>query len=105
MTWQVGAYLAFVLTFSRVLSIGLEWAIPVGTRALAIWVETAGLRASLAREIDSGDDVAAIKSRAPWAYQYIAPCGSHSAQPPVATAAMCPYSCHERQCPDPRGDQ
>jgi hypothetical protein len=30
MTWQVGAYLAFVLTFSRVLSIGLEWAIPAG---------------------------------------------------------------------------
>ena len=67
---QLGAYLSFVLTFSRVLSIGLEWALPAGNRAMGVWLESAGLRQSLKRALRQGDDLRAIKARTPWALDF-----------------------------------
>lgn len=75
---ELGAYISYVLTFSRVLSIFLEWAIPAATRASNTWIEGRSLRAALRRVIESvasssadrADALKTLRTSAPWAVSY-----------------------------------
>ena len=65
---ELGSYLSFVLTFSRVLSIFIEWAFPAAMRAINTWIEEATLRVSLRNAVaEANGDVRALQRSAPWA--------------------------------------
>ena len=67
---ELGAYLAFVLTFSRVLSIFLEWAVPAGMRKLNTFIEEANLRRALKAQLATTPDLKEMMIAAPWAVSF-----------------------------------
>ena len=85
---ELGAYLAFVLTFSRALSIFLEYAVPALSRFLAVWIEENRLREALKRVLERAPSTDELKKTAPWAADFVRRVSRRSTADPDAADTM-----------------